>query len=266
MQEIRDSAGQHSYDSGKLTARNILIFALALSVLWHVLLILPFKIVVGTVPVKAVSYPSISFVGAILENKTYMAGGSDDGNSRDAGLKKMMEISGFAGMPAGTSADSLASSVYGRLLPSSDADLLKEISGKNGVGGFTGDKKHPERPFDKVMVNFKTLPSDIGGPLRYREVVYKPELPKFLRWDESLGVDLAGLGESFEVGLKFAVSAEGKVESVERISSSGHPTIDIVAIRYLKGWQFAPLNSGEDRAKQWGTIRLNLKLEKASAK
>jgi hypothetical protein len=167
---------------------------------------LPFKIVVGAGPVKAVSYPSISFVGAILESKSYMADGSNGGNSRDAGLKKMMEISGSAGMPVGISADNLSSSAYGRLSPALDADLLKEISDKNGAGGFTGGKKLPERPFDKVMVNYKTLPSDIGGPLRYREVVYRPELPKFLRWDESREWILQALG-FFRGGLKFAVSA-----------------------------------------------------------
>jgi TonB family protein len=81
-----------------------------------------------------------------------------------------------------------------------------------------------------------------------------------------LGVDLQGLGDSFEVGLRFSVSPEGKVESVERISSSGHPTVDIVAMRYLKGWQFAPLKAGADGGRQRGTIKLNLKLEKAAAK
>ena len=79
-------------------------------------------------------------------------------------------------------------------------------------------------------------------------------------------MDLQGLGDSFEVGLRFSVSPEGKVESVERISSSGHPTVDIVAMRYLKGWQFAPVKAGTDGGKQIGTIRLNLKLEKAAAK
>jgi TonB family protein len=79
-------------------------------------------------------------------------------------------------------------------------------------------------------------------------------------------VDLQGLGDSFEVGLKFWVSPEGKVESVERVASSGHPTVDIVAMRYLKGWQFVPVKAGEDYEKQWGAVKLSLKLEKAAGR
>ena len=124
----------------------------------------------------------------------------------------------------------------------------------------------PQRPSDIIQVSYKAYPSQIKGPVRFREIIYKPELPTYLRWDEELGVDLDRLGESFEMELKFWVSVEGKVELVERVSSSGHPTVDLVGIRYLKGWQFAPLAAGSSRDEQWGIVTLNFSLKKAEGR
>lgn len=257
MQEIRDTAGKYSYDAGKLTARGIVSVAVAASVLWHILLLSTFKLSVRPGgPEIAGQYPKVAFVGSILEDNpkvSYAAG------EKAAKIRKLA----VAAIPA---EDGYVPGANGRIPPLSKVDPSGEIGSAAPYASVTGERAMPIQPFDKVMVRYKTYPSDIEGPARFREVIYKPELPTFLRWDESLGVDLQGLGDSFEVGLRFSVSPEGKVESVERVSSSGHPTVDIVAIRYLKGWQFAPIKAGTDGGKQRGTIKLNLKLEKALTK
>ncbi|KPK38421.1 MAG: hypothetical protein AMJ78_10030 [Omnitrophica WOR_2 bacterium SM23_29] len=145
----------------------------------------------------------------------------------------------------------------------SEFDMLKEKEVKlTAIGELTGMKQIPQRQFDKVKVSYKTYPLQVKGPVRFREVVYRPKLPNYLRWDEELGVDLDRLGDSFEMELKFWVSPEGRVEFVERVSSSGHPTVDLVGIRYLKGWQFAPLVVGESKDEQWGIVKLNFNLTK----
>lgn len=259
MQEIRNTPGQYSYDAGKLTARYIIIIAITISVLWHVMMLFSFRVFVAPSGApRPEPYSRISFVGSILEDKPMVSSAAADRSSGSARSRKMAEVSPQAagGYRAGGSR---------KMAPASEIDLLKEIRNK-APEPAAGEKKIPEKPFDKVKVNYKTYPSEIEGPVRFREVVYRPELPSYLRWDESLGVDLQGLGDSFEVGLKFWVSDEGKVESVERISSSGHPTVDIVAMRYLKGWQFAPYGAGDDHEKQWGSLKLRLKLEKAAGR
>jgi len=257
MQEIRDSAGKYSYDAGKLTARGIVAVAVAASVLWHILLLSTFKLSVRPGgPEMAGQYPRVAFVGSILEDKPMVPYAEGE---RVANIRKLAA----AAVPA---EGGYGAGANDRISPSSKVDPAGEMSSRAPSASVTGERVMPGQPFDKVMVRYKTSPSEIEGPARFREVIYKPELPTFLRWDESLGVDLQGLGDSFEIGLSFSVSPEGKVESVERISSSGHPTVDIVAMRYLKGWQFAPLKAGADGGKQRGTIKLNLKLEKAAAK
>jgi len=257
MQEIRDTAGKYSYDAGKLTARGIIAVAVAASVLWHILLLATFRLSVRPGgPEIPGQYPRIAFVGSILADKpmvSYTAG------EKGTNIRKLAA----SAVPA---EEGYRAGANDRISPSSEVDPAREMSSRAPSASITGERAMPGQPFDKVMVRYKTSPSEIEGPARFREVIYKPELPSFLRWDESLGVDLQGLGDSFEVGLRFSVSPEGKVESVERISSSGHPTVDIVAMRYLKGWQFAPLKAGADGGRQRGTIKLNLKLEKAAAK
>ncbi|HOX09421.1 MAG TPA: TonB family protein [Candidatus Omnitrophota bacterium] len=257
MQEIRDTAGKYSYDAGKLTARGVIAVAAAVSVLWHILLLSTFKISVKPGgPEAAGQYPRVAFVGSILEDKTMV---HYDAGEKSENIRKLAAL-------AVPSENAYGPGANDRMPLSTRADPAKKTGPGAPSSSVTGERVMARQPFDKVMVRYKTSPSEIEGPARFREVVYKPELPTFLRWDESLGVDLQGLGDSFEVGLRFSVSPEGKVESVERVSSSGHPTVDIVAIRYLKGWQFAPLKTGADGGKQLGTIKLNLKLEKAAAK
>lgn len=248
MQKIRDTAGQYSHDAGEVTARGIIFLALAASLLWHIFLLFSVKVFVGPSAIPVGRYSQISFVGAILEEKPMIADSGAGVKSIDFGIDRMLMLSETVGGEAE------------RVVPVSEIDALKEMS---AAGEVTGEKQIPEKPFDMIVVNYKTYPSEIEGPARFREIVYRPELPPYLRWDESLGVDPEILGDSFDIELKFWVSAEGKVESVERVSSSGHPTVDIVGIRYLKGWQFAPLKSGAKSEGQWGTVKLKLKLEKA---
>lgn len=259
MQEIRNTPGQYSYDAGKLTARYIIIIAIAISVLWHVMMLFTFRVFVGNAGApRPDAYSRISFVGSILEDRPMISADAAERSSESARLRNMAGVSlqASGGYKAGGNS---------KMAPASEIDLLKEIRGK-GPEPAGGEKKIPEKPFDKVMVSYKTYASEVEGPARFREVIYKPEFPSYLRWDESLGVDLQGLGDSFEIGLKFWVSDEGKVESVERVSSSGHPTVDIVAMRYLKGWQFAPYRAGDEHERQWGALKLRLKLEKAAGR
>lgn len=248
MQKIGNTAGQYSHDAVEITARNVIFSALAASVLWHFFLLFSVKVFVGGPVVPVERYSQVSFVGAILEEKPMIADSGPGVKSMGSGIDHMLMLSETVSVEAE------------RVVPLSEIDALKEMS---VAGEVTGEKQIPEKPFDKIMVNYKTYPSEIEGPARFREVVYRPELPPYLRWDESLGVDVDILGDSFDIELKFWVSAEGKVESVERLSSSGHPTVDIVGIRYLKGWQFAPLKSGAKSERQWGTVKLKLRLEKA---
>jgi TonB family protein len=262
MQERGNTAGEYSHDTGRRIARYAFVYALLVSVLLHLFSVYSVRIYVKPAAINKGASSNISFLGSILEEGPVLAGRvygkvvSDTGTGR----KRSLELSEImaAGNADITNED--------KPVAAADFDMLKEIGAKLASEDITGAKQMPQRPSDIIQVSYKAYPSQIKGPVRFREVVYKPDLPSYLRWDEELGVDLDRLGDSFEMELKFRVSAEGKVESVERISSSGHPTIDLVGIRYLKGWQFAPLTAGGSREEQWGTVTLNFSLRKSGAR
>jgi len=268
MQERGNTAGEHSHVADRRIARYAFInpdsawkggvYALLVSVLLHLFSIYSVKIHVGPALINKGVSSNIFFLGSILEEgpvragKVYAKAASD----LEAGRKRYLELSEVL---ASENADITNDE---KPIFTADFDVLKEIEAKLPSEEITGAKQMPQRPSDVIKVSYKAYPSQIKGPVRFREVVYKPDLPSYLRWDEGLGVDLDRLGESFEMELKFRVSAEGKVELVERVSSSGHPTVDLVGIRYLKGWQFAPLAAGGSRDEQWGVVTLNFSLRK----
>ena len=278
MQESGNTAGQHSYDTSEITARHAFALALVASLVWHIFWFSSVKIFVSAPAVTDRSGSTVSFIGSILEDSPILSVKASVGAASDAEIRRLQDLAPLSRDPALFFEKDLV--IEGRRLSGneklasiSDFDILKEMDAKYSADTAVGAKQIPEKPFDKVMVSYKTYPSETAGPTRFREVIYKPELPAYLRWDEGLGVDLDRLGNIFSIELKFWVSPEGKVESIERLSSSGHPTVDLVGMRYLKGWQFAPLKAGgpkEDhgpaKAGQWGIVKLNFSLSKAEAK
>lgn len=75
--------------------------------------------------------------------------------------------------------------------------------------------------------------SGILGPVAKREVIYKPTKPKLPSWVTA--------SAPFILELEFSVSAQGEVNEVIPAISCGNPEVDLLAIRYLKSWKFAPL-------------------------
>jgi len=248
-----------------MIAEHAFALALVASLLWHIFWFSSVRIFVSAPAVADRSESNVSFIGSILEDSPMLSAGASEGKASDAELKRLRDLAlFFEKAPAPPSRDLAieGSGLRGneKLASVSYFDILKEMDARYSADTAVSAKQIPEKPFDKVMVSYKTYPSEIEGPARFREVIYKPELPAYLRWDEGLGVDLGRIGNIFSIELKFGVSPEGKVESIERLSSSGHPTVDLVAIRYLKGWQFAPY-----KEVQWGTVKLNFSLSKADA-
>jgi TonB family protein len=78
--------------------------------------------------------------------------------------------------------------------------------------------------------------SGISGPVSEREVIYRPRKPKL--------PSRIAASAPFNLELEFSVSAQGEVNRVVPAVSSGNPEVDLLAVRYLKSWKFAPLAQG----------------------
>ncbi len=87
----------------------------------------------------------------------------------------------------------------------------------------------------------------IKGPASVRTLYYHPSfpgLPKWLNPKEVLS----------RLELRFWVSPEGKVIAIEKLTSSGDPTLDLIGIRHLRRWQFNPKKT---EMAEWGTATLH---------
>ena len=108
---------------------------------------------------------------------------------------------------------------------------------------------------DIRMVYAETEKKDMSplmeGPAKEREIIFKPE-----RLTISRGA-YAG-GEKYIVKLKFFISDRGIVYDVEPLVASGHPEIDLEAIRFLKKWRFSPLSLVEKNKSTWGIVTVKV--------
>ncbi|MDA3792771.1 MAG: TonB family protein [Elusimicrobia bacterium] len=112
-------------------------------------------------------------------------------------------------------------------------ETLKVVPGRRESAGLS---EGPGK--DEAMV--------ISGPVARRKVLNKV-YPEYPAWAEEKGVE-------GEVKLKFWVTPDGIVESVELAKTSGYPDFDSRALRAVNQYRFSPLSSQEEQKTQWGTI------------
>jgi protein TonB len=94
----------------------------------------------------------------------------------------------------------------------------------------------------------------ISGPVINRDVI-NAQKPKYPDWALKRGIE-------GEVVVKFWVSPEGMVTSVELVKTSGYPGLDSRAIESVKRYLFAPLGKDEEQEMQWGERTLKFYLNK----
>lgn len=100
---------------------------------------------------------------------------------------------------------------------------------------------------------------EIEGEARERTVLLKPPFPVYQSLLSTTQEDI--IGKYCKVRLKIVITPDGRVKSVEKLVSSGSPKIDLMAIRYVKKWSFAPLKPDQPQNDQEGTLLLTLKAE-----
>ena len=68
-------------------------------------------------------------------------------------------------------------------------------------------------------------------------------------------------GEQGEVTLEIRVNAEGSVDEVKVVASSGFPELDAAALKAAKAAKFTPARSGRDAVASTARLKLNFKLK-----
>ena len=221
--------------------------AIVISSVWHLFWISAVEIVVTPTINTSSDYQEVSFLGPILE-KTAFDIMSDEyahyGEARYA-TSSIFFLDKVHLKAAGPKRDVLNKSVPVRALDRFTFNLQGYINDAKEIPFYMADEK------DFILIEEKEMP-EVKGPVREREIIYKPDAPL---------VEAAsyGSGEVYSTQVKFAVSHNGIVYRAEPMVSSGHPKIDIIAIRHIREWRFSPLSLVERDQNNWGIATVTIK-------
>jgi len=222
-------------------AFNITLIA---SFILHATLIAAVNIVILPAKFKVREFTSISFLGPILEKRALDIRVANKPGSAainyESDLKGGREIHDVKS-EAFQASDIVKKDISARTEKRMNAALsmpFREIK----------DLPAAARNVRKVSRGESRAKEDTGisGPLAAREVFYRPVKPVVPGWISS--------NTSFNLELKFFVTAQGDVKEVIPVVSSGNAEIDLLGIRYLKEWKFTPL-TGQGRD-EWGMAKI----------
>jgi len=226
--------------------------ALLLSFLWHIFCFFAVIIVISPVTTRAERFSKINFIGAILDKDSFsyykQKGNFAHYYKRDI-IGKLKREEGI-------------------VIPSSEQRLkyakrLGAYINKPYSGSITEvikeKKELPQRPPLLMEELGLMYSSKIKSEVANRQILFKPSVPIVHRTFQAGKVP--SKGESFEIKLRFLVSPKGKVVFIEKMKSCGYSDIDLIAIRYIKKWQFAPLGPDKPSKNQEGIMVLKLEVQ-----
>ncbi len=225
--------------------------ALLISFLWHMFCLFTVVIVVTPVTAGKGKFSKINFIGAILDKDTFGYYKQKRGFSRrdEKYIVRKLSEENNAAIPFGERRSRLAGleSNIDRPYTNSITEIIKER------------KVLPldiPLPIEKMSLAYSPeVKSEAAG----RQILFKPTPPTISRTFQVGKTPLKG--ESFEIKLRFLVSPQGKVIFIEKMKSCGYPDIDLIAVRYIKKWQFAPLSPEKLKKNQEGIMLLELEAQ-----
>ena len=239
--EDSQSKGGVKGSEGRLFQNKSFVTALGLSVLWHAFWF--FSLTISVNPSKKIvkNRPKIVSLGPVLDDKIFRTLIENKPELSTTFYRRLSDFSSPVEIQTKTAE---------RYTPGSVVSLPFGKKSWNRVRGLIGGSKvSPEHEFiSKIKIGFTDEALGVEGELKNRPVLSRPGEPIF-----PIGMD-PGLKNS-EVTIEFTVDISGMVGEAHVASSSGSPDLDLLWVRYLRQWQFAPLTADQSVSNQKGTIK-----------
>lgn len=223
--------------------------ALIISFLWHLFCFFAVTIIIVPVGIRQQRLSDISFIGSILDKDSFHREFRDWHTHSDASYSKLSRLS----LPADEEISTKRLEVY------ADTDyLLKTKPYKVSIDEILeAEKKLPAGIKKKLPLESTDRGFEIKGEARERTVLFRPPSPDYQGLISTPQKDI--IGEYYKVRLKIIIAADGSVKTAEKLTSCGYPEIDLLAIRYVKKWSFAPLSPDKPQNDQEGILLLKFK-------
>lgn len=226
--------------------------AIIISLLCHLFFFFSVVIVITPVTLRKSRFSKINFIGSILDKDTFGYFKAKDGLAND--YLKGISMGNLIGKGSSLVFFQEERLKHARLNPYVDkpyAGSITEIIDES--------KNMPQGTSLLIKQLGATAAPQIRSEVAKRRVLFKPTVPVINRVFRTGKVP--SKGEKFQVQLKFLVSPVGDVVFIEKMKSCGYPDIDLEAIRYMKKWQFAPLEASRAKRDQEGIMLLELEAQ-----
>ncbi len=236
-------SGVRDYESWSFRDRSF-GFALGLSLLWHFFWFFSIAIVVTPPKVSGTARPVIVSLGPVLDDSIFRILAQTKPQISETFYRRLSDFSAPMELEVKTaerySSGDVVSVPFGKKVTS----LLRSL--------VSGEKSVPHYEFSSHLnLGYSEESVVIEGDAKARQVVSRPEAPL-------LPPDFESSAKAAEIELEFTVDASGAVTRAEVILSSGRPDADLLWVRYLKAWQFSPLDLGRPLVDQSGRARFRL--------
>lgn len=223
--------------------------ALTLSFFWHIFCFFAVTIIIAPVEIGQRKLSDISFIGAILDKDSFHREFKDRHARSDIGHPKS-----------------------NRFLSPAKEEITRPRLEKYAGREHLLKVKPYKFSIDEILEAEKMLPAGIKkellleptdrdftieGPAMERAVLFKPPSPDYQGLISTSREDV--IGEYYKVRLRIIIAADGEVKTVEKLTSSGYPEIDLSAIRYVKKWSFTPLSPDKPREDREEVVSLKFK-------
>lgn len=217
------------------------VMALGLSILWHAFWFFSLTISVSPNKKLAKSRPQIVSLGAVLDDRIFRTLIENKPELSKTFYRRFSDFSSPVEIQTRTAERYTQGSVVSLPFGKKSSDQVRGLIG--------GSKASPEHEFiSRININFENVFSEIEGELKDRTVLSRPSEPIF---PEEIDPSF----RNSEVSIEFIVDASGVVGEAHVISSSGVPEIDLLWIRHLRQWQFAPKASDQMDRVENGKIK-----------
>ncbi len=219
--------------------------ALLISLSWHLFCFFAFTIVIVPIGIGPKRLSDIYFLGSILDKN------SSDSSSTELASRSYIKHNRDNSIFSAGNGSSLK-----RIRVEKDKSYHLNQKDKSKLIGtiIDTDKKVINLDSKETKFQLKKEIPEISGQAKNRSVLFKPPLPDYESLMSNSNVDISDL--SLKVKLKVVISKDGSVKSAESIETSGYPEIDLIAIRYLKKWQFSLLSPDSVGADEEGAVTI----------
>lgn len=216
--------------------------AFFLSTLWHLFWMSSITIVSLPQPLQYPRFSGISFLGALLDEPSF-----------EVHVTQKPFLHTQAALPQRGIGRAGLYEFPGRTPDLLKADFHFSEKAWDISTEFLGFKKKNPLVLSRKEELEKTEAPLLEGPAALRVLYYQPQIPELPKW-----IDPREVRSSLE--LRFWISPRGKVVSVEKFTSTGDPTLDLIGMRHLRRWQFNPKPTDRE---EWGTVTLHFSLPQA---